>query len=49
MDTSRIKQKRLKRKTLKQDSVLCVMCSAEYHIGCLIRAYKDFRLGKTKS
>ena len=47
-NTSRIKQRRFK-KTLKQGSVLCISCSAEYHISCLVKAYKDFRRGSTKS
>ena len=47
-DTSRVKQKR-QRKAFKHDSVLCGSCSAEYHIPCLIKAYKDYKCGLSKS
>ena len=47
LDTSKLKQRRNK-KEYKQ-SVVCVSCSAEYHLDCLIQAYKNFQRGQTKS
>lgn len=46
-DTSRLKQRR--KKKAQQQSVICVSCNAEYHINCLIQAFKDFKRGQTKS
>ena len=44
--SSKLKQRR-ERKALKQ-SVICSECSAEYHIACLISAYKNFARGQAK-
>ena len=44
--SSKLKQRR-ERKALKQ-SVICSECSAEYHIACLVKAYKDFARGQAK-
>ena len=41
--------KQRRERKAKKLSVICNICSAEYHISCLIQAYKDFRLGQTKS
>lgn len=46
-DTSLLKQRRQRK--ANKNSVVCASCSAEYHIDCLVQAYKDFCLNKTKS
>lgn len=46
-DTSRLKARRSKGKQV--ESVTCASCSSEYHISCLINAYKEYRMGCSKS